>query len=988
MLADEGARSSYPWLFTLKSFSSPLQRLGLPVALAFAAGCSGVGSTSDDPVSAGSSAPTQSAPTQSAPTQSAPTATPELPDMSDRDRDRNRIDDAFARLNTPLTDIEVMLRRPTTPAQLASFEREGGHVRHVFVAVSYGWSGTVPRANLNALAASLGSSLYFIAQPRVVVPLLDEATRTGRVRPVWAPSFAGSSLGFTGNANITIGIIDTGFDATHTDLSGNSVGFKDYSMDAATVARDVQGHGTHVTAIAVGSGAAFGVGPGTLLFTNSGDLTGFASHSFLPNPIHTPAYFGLGGALQVSTNAVWSGGQDASLRAAQSTDPNGSWVQFGLVSGASPEAIASASTNGALARYSDALNQTDPASVTTFAVANSVQNYPAVGDGFNVMSGVAPRSNWFGAKVFSDGGIGDSADTAAAVDDLVALRVDKNIKLINMSLNATGGSDAGLRAKVNSAVDNGVLVVVAAGNGGPNATVGDPGRAKKALTVGATNDVNELTTYTSAGSATLDDTDSEDFKPDILAPGGSSYRSLILAADSNSADAESASFPDLQANDYRGLQGTSMAAPFAAGAAALVIDALQQSGAAWDFTSNSRPLLVKMLLLASATETATNREVASGGNPTLGRAQQPKDLYEGFGILNPDAAIEAATLALPSSFTGTVNNGAPYRFEWERRAWGRHVALHQGDTLSLALSMPQSADFDLYLYAGASDPNGDPVIRAASTSAILGSTDSISFTATIDETDYVIVKRVGGYGSFSLAAAHTVRCGNGVLDDGEQCDPAIAGSATCCDDHCQALAPSSPCDDGDACTATDRCSAGKCVGGDAIKCPYIECTVSGGCNPDTGKCEITSVFNDGAACSLGTCRAGQCIPDSLPVADAGSSTATDGGAAGAVNYISRSGRAAEGGAAGNPSSAAESAGSAADEAASRAGTLGEVSATGGGASHSGGLDTVTDPQGGCGCFVVGSGRRAGSALSIASLLLGLFASRRRRVSSCQSDPRP
>ncbi len=109
-----------------------------------------------------------------------------------------------------------------------------------------------------------------------------------------------------------------------------------------------------------------------------------------------------------------------------------------------------------------------------------------------------------------------------------------------------------------------------------------------------------------------------DYKPDLLAPGGSSYRSMILAADSNTKDAASSSFEDLVRDDYAVKQGTSMASPFAAGAAALVIDALQQSGVTWSLSSSAQPLFVKMLLLASATETNTGREQGMTNSPTLG----------------------------------------------------------------------------------------------------------------------------------------------------------------------------------------------------------------------------------------------------------------------------------------------------------------------------------------------------------------------------------
>ncbi len=99
----------------------------------------------------------------------------------------------------------------------------------------------------------------------------------------------------------------------------------------------------------------------------------------------------------------------------------------------------------------------------------------------------------------------------------MANRAAYNVKVINMSLGVSTGTDSTLRAKVNNAVNAGIVVVVAAGNNGPSLTIGDPGLANKVLTIGASNDKNELASYTSIGSAPSDP--SMDYKPDLLAAG-------------------------------------------------------------------------------------------------------------------------------------------------------------------------------------------------------------------------------------------------------------------------------------------------------------------------------------------------------------------------------------------------------------------------------------------------------------------------------------
>ncbi len=701
-----------------------------------------------------------------------PVVPPQIPATSERDRDGNRIDDALdgelsdlhaalgtatapavvaelgARLTAPVR-IELVFSGQITQQQIDSFLALGGEIDHVYLAVSYGWTGRLARSALESLPGAMGSSLVLVVGDRPARLHLDEATRTGRARPVWASGFAGSASGFSGSSDVTIAVLDTGVDDSHADLAGRMEFWKDYTVDLEPAPRDILQHGSHVTGIALGTGASFGLGPGPLTYTDSGDLTGIPAGYFLPSLVHLPA-----ASLTFTENATWLGGGSTNLFGAFRANGGGSVFSlspptFGSSGITESNTFTPSTTNG----YTTGLVQNAGSTISRYAIVNTVTNYPAVGDGFDVLRGVAPGSRWAGAKVFTNAGGGSNLDVGAAMDDMVTQRIAHNIKVANMSLGTIGdpGLDTTERAKANTMVENGIVLVVSAGNDGPGTAednvVDDPGRAALVVTVAASNDVNELTSYTSSGF--LSPGPDEDDKPDVMAPGGSSFYSAILSVDSNDADAAMAGFADRVPNDYSSIMGTSMAAPFVAGSASLLIDALERAGLTWSFTSSAHPLLVKMLLCASATESNANREAGSGSDPTLGRAAVPKDRFEGYGLINPDAAIEAVTL----TYAGGVLSDSTSGGRFDRRAWGRRMALAAGVPVSLVLTVSATADYDLYLYGGVPESKGNPVILASSTSAGLDVDETIGFTPSATGTAYLFIKRVSGSGSWSLSSS-------------------------------------------------------------------------------------------------------------------------------------------------------------------------------------------------------------------------------------------
>ncbi|WP_437101931.1 S8 family peptidase [Streptomyces sp. enrichment culture] len=170
--------------------------------------------------------------------------------------------------------------------------------------------------------------------------------------------------------------------------------------------------------------------------------------------------------------------------------------------------------------------------------------------------GVAPDAKLLNGKVLDDSGFGDDSGILAGMEWAAGQGAD----VINLSLGGydTPGIDP-LEAEVNKlSAEKGVLFAIAAGNDGPQ-SVGSPGSADAALTVGAVDDKDRLADFSSTGPRVGDGA----IKPDVTAPG---VDITAAAAAGSVIDEEVGQKPE----GYLTISGTSMATPHVAGAAAIL----------------------------------------------------------------------------------------------------------------------------------------------------------------------------------------------------------------------------------------------------------------------------------------------------------------------------------------------------------------------------------------------------------------------------------
>jgi subtilisin family serine protease len=365
--------------------------------------------------------------------------------------------------------------------------------------------------------------------------------------------------------------------------------------------------------------------------------------------------------------------------------------------------------------------------------------------------GVAPNANIINLRVLNSQGMGRVSYILGALDWVYQKRALYNIRVVNLSLGTAAvesyKNDPVCKA-VRRLVDAGVVVVAAAGNNGKDAAgqklygaIHSPGSEPSAITVGAANTFGTdgrsddgVASYSSRGPTRGGWTDllgvrhhDNLAKPDLVAPGN---KIIDAAAEDNYLITH---HPELDAGvshaDARRmmyLNGTSMATPAVAGAAALMLQA----------NPTLTPNLVKTLLMYTAQQ-------LDGANL----------LEQGAGELNVEGAIRAAKLvrrdlsALTPLGAALLTSGAPTpqtTIAGETFPWSQGIVIRYGSATGVDLLLKYQKIYGL---------------GVLSTDAILFSdgvmaTDRTLLSSGVMATDSVLVSngQVLGNGTVFLAS--------------------------------------------------------------------------------------------------------------------------------------------------------------------------------------------------------------------------------------------
>lgn len=306
------------------------------------------------------------------------------------------------------------------------------------------------------------------------------------------------------------------------------------------------------------------------------------------------------------------------------------------------------------------------------------------------IAGVAPNAQVLPIRILDSRGDGSEADLAQAI----RYATDMGARVINLSL---GGSSqtSGLQSALEYAASKGALVVAAAGNGGPNSGTTYPAGNDLTLAVTAVDQTLNSPSFAQRGNYI-----------DISAPGINICSSIrINSTVDASRKCAGASEP------YALMSGTSMAAAFVSGVAALIFSA----------RPNYTAVQVREVILATAKDLG-----APGRDEVFGAGLI--DTYAIFKSLGyfPDIVVYPTVSSLgrvgEETVGGTLQMPVSERLQWFRcLSPGEQTVTIPMDCIAISQAQksiytPTRADINSFLRFGSLvSVNGIPQMRFSAT---------------------------------------------------------------------------------------------------------------------------------------------------------------------------------------------------------------------------------------------------------------------------------
>ncbi|WP_254546126.1 S8 family serine peptidase [Halomarina pelagica] len=557
-------------------------------------------------------------------------------------------------------------------------------------------------------------------------------------------------------------VVFEGIDGEPTAETPKTVGWYDAGSRYGSYdrPRDGNGHGTHCSSIMAGSGRASAIDPDSVIEAEPRAALSSLTGGALVYEVDADAGTGVFGSAYGTGVELRIEGPDGREIDRTSIDSDASTGDNAVVE-------APAETTGTYTVYVEAAGGTrlstayvERVGVGAF-LAPDATAADRTGEDPSLHAGVAPNQSVLGLQGLS----APTADLARYAEDFTRIF---NLRAVNMSWGYVGGLPLGVAggtlddtpAAIRDIAEAGVLTCAAAGNAATPANGnGAPAVADEAVSVVATGPLDGISAYSSGGTGAIDEDadflspepDDSYTKPDVTAPGGY-VTDLIVAARNGDPTTPEDEQPPIR--EYTGKAGTSMATPYTTGVAALVAQAMEEDAPASialpapEETGIEDVLRLKQTLLATASETVfTAAPYHRVKTPTYDFGG--RDPYEGYGRVNPGAAVDAVTRELSGTTSDAVGLNVP---DDERAVAGYVIAGPGTVTATVETTHLSGADqgnaagdphLDLFVYDAESPAaRGEPNVLGRAQGLDGNATVSVSFGRDSPERTVLVVAKL------------------------------------------------------------------------------------------------------------------------------------------------------------------------------------------------------------------------------------------------------